>query len=72
MYDPEPNFEPPSSQKICVFCMVLAIGILTDLDKPAHSAEAMYYYHLARASLAIDSILEEQTVTGIQALVSTG
>lgn len=40
-----------------------------DLDKPAHSAEAMYYYHLARAALSIDSILEEQTITGIQALV---
>ena len=70
IYDPEPNFEPLSSQNIGVFCMVLAIGILTDLDKPAHSAEAMYYYHLARAALSINSILEEQTIAGIQALVS--
>ena len=70
IYDPEPNSEPQSSQNIGVFCMVLAIGILLDLDKPAHSAEAMYYYHLARAALSIDSILEEQTITGIQALVN--
>ena len=41
-----------------------------DLDKPAHSAEAMYYYHLARAALSINSILEEQTIAGIQALVN--
>jgi hypothetical protein len=49
--------------------MILAIGILMDLDRPAHSAEAMFYYHLARAALSIDSILEEQTIAGIQALV---
>jgi hypothetical protein len=70
IYDPEPNFEPQSSQNIGVFCMVLAIGILLDIDKPAHSAEAMSYYHLARAALSIDSILEVQTIAGIQALVN--
>jgi hypothetical protein len=70
IYDPEPQLEPQSSQNIGVFCMVLAIGILLDLDKPAHSAEAMYYYHLARAALSINSILEEQTIAGIQALVN--
>ena len=70
IYDPEPNFEPQSSQNIGVFCMVLAIGILLDLDKPAHSAEAMSYYHLARAALSIDSILDVQTIAGIQALVN--
>ena len=70
IYEPEPNFEPQSSQNIGVFCMVLAIGILLDLDKPAHSAEAMSYYHLARAALSIDSILDVQTIAGIQALVN--
>jgi len=70
IYDPEPNFEPQSCQNIGVFCMVLAIGILLDLDKPAHSAEAMSYYHLARAALSIDSILDVQTIAGIQALVN--
>lgn len=70
IYDPELNFEPQSSQNIGVFCMVLAIGILLDLDKPAHSAEAMSYYHLARAALSIDSILDVQTIAGIQALVN--
>ena len=70
IYDPEPNFEPQSSQNLGVFCLILAIGILMDLDKPAHSAEAMYYYHLARAALSINSILEEQTIAGIQALVN--
>ncbi|KAF8801279.1 hypothetical protein BYT27DRAFT_7235766 [Phlegmacium glaucopus] len=69
IYDPEPNFEAKSGQNIGIFCMVLAIGTLVDLDKPAHSAGAMYYYHLARAALSIDSILEEQSITGIQALL---
>jgi hypothetical protein len=69
IYDPESNFEPQSSQNLAVFCLILAIGILMDLDKPAHSAEAMYYYHLARAALSLNSILEEQTIAGIQALL---
>lgn len=71
LYEPElhSHFEPQSSQNLGVFCMILAIGTLVDLDKPAHSAESMYYYHLARAALSIDSILEEQTIAGIQALV---
>lgn len=70
IYDPEPHFEAQPGQNIGIFCMVLAIGTLVDLDKPAHSAGAMYYYHLARAALSIDSILEEQSVAGVQALVN--
>ncbi|KAJ3515761.1 hypothetical protein NLJ89_g1555 [Agrocybe chaxingu] len=69
VYDTERTFEPLTAQQLAVFCMVLALGALLDLDKPAHSPEAMQYYHLGRAALSIDSVLEEQSITGIQALV---
>ncbi|KAF8159767.1 fungal-specific transcription factor domain-containing protein [Crassisporium funariophilum] len=69
VYDPEGNFELIAAQNLAVFCMVIGIGTLLDLEKPAHSPEAMQYYHLGRAALAIDSILEEQSISGIQALL---
>lgn len=49
--------------------MVLAMGTLMDLDLPPHSVQAMEYYQVARATLSLDSVLEEQTVVGVQALV---
>ena len=49
--------------------MVLALGALVDLEKPAHSPEAMLYYHLGRAALSIESVLEEHSLGSIQALV---
>jgi len=61
--------EPLSAHNLAVFCMVIALGALVDLGKPAHSPEAMQYYHLGRAALAIDSVLDEQSISGIQALV---
>ncbi|TEB21845.1 hypothetical protein FA13DRAFT_1819353 [Coprinellus micaceus] len=54
---------------LSVFFMVLAIGELLDLDLPPHSQEAMQHYQVARAAISLDSVLEEQTVTGIQALL---
>ncbi|KAJ2923910.1 hypothetical protein H1R20_g13194, partial [Candolleomyces eurysporus] len=48
--------------------MVLALGALLDLDLPAHSPEAMQWYQIARAALSLDSVLEVQTIPGIQAL----
>jgi hypothetical protein len=49
--------------------MVLALGTLVDLNMSAHSPEATEYYQLARAALAIDSVLDEPSIPGIQALV---
>jgi len=46
--------------------MVLALGTLVDLDMHAQATE---YYQLGRAALAIDSVLEEPSMAGIQALV---
>ncbi|RDB15770.1 putative transcriptional regulatory protein C1F7.11c [Hypsizygus marmoreus] len=57
------------SHNLAVLFMVLAIGTLLDLDRPAHSSESMQYYQLARAAIALDSVLEEQSIPGIQALL---
>ncbi|KAF5336144.1 hypothetical protein D9611_006191 [Ephemerocybe angulata] len=61
--------DPLSGHSLSVFFMVLALGTLLDLDLPAHSSEAMQYYQVARAAISLDSVLEEQTIPGIQALV---
>jgi hypothetical protein len=60
-----------TAHQVAVVCLVLAIGTLVDLERHAHAPEAMQYYHYARAAISIESILEEQSVTGIQALVFT-
>ena len=50
--------------------ITLALGTLMDLDRPVNSEEAARYYHLGRTALALESVLEEQSIPGIQALVS--
>ena len=50
--------------------MALAFGTLLDLDKPHKSPEAMHYYELSRAALGLDSVMDEQSIPGIQALVN--
>ncbi|KAG5637686.1 hypothetical protein H0H81_003602 [Sphagnurus paluster] len=57
-----------SSHSLAVLFLVLSIGTLLDLNMPAHSPQAMHYYQLGRAALALDSVIEEQTIPGIQAL----
>ncbi|KAF8972630.1 hypothetical protein BDZ97DRAFT_1781980 [Flammula alnicola] len=69
IYEPEKSTEPLSAHNLSAFCTVLAIGSLLDLDRPAHSPEAMRFYHYGRAALSIDSVLEEQSITAIQALL---
>lgn len=70
VYDPDAFDEPIPAHDLGVLCIVLAIGTLVDLKRPAHSPEAMAFYHLARGAISIDSVLEEQSITAIQALVS--
>lgn len=41
-----------------------------DLDQPYLSTGATQYYQLARAAFSLDSILENQSILAIQALVS--
>ncbi|KAJ7035697.1 fungal-specific transcription factor domain-containing protein [Mycena alexandri] len=70
IYDPNSaSYESVSSHNLAVLYMVLALGTLVDLDMPAHSPEATEYYQLGRAALAIDSVLEEPSIAGIQALL---
>lgn len=59
------------SHSLAVLYMILAIGTLLDLDGPAHSPESKQYYQLGRAALALDSVIEEQSIPGIQALVKS-
>ncbi|KAJ7453953.1 fungal-specific transcription factor domain-containing protein [Mycena galericulata] len=70
IYDPSGvSYASVSSHNLSVLYMVLALGTLLDLSMPAHSPEATEYYQLARAALAIDSVLEEPSIAGIQALL---
>ncbi|KAF8661278.1 hypothetical protein AX16_001379 [Volvariella volvacea WC 439] len=58
-----------SGQKLAVLYMVLAIGTLLDLTLPPHSPLAKQRYLLARASFALESVLEEKSIMAIQALL---
>ena len=60
------NVKAPS---LAILFMVLSLGTLLDLGSAPHSPEAMQYYHLGRAALAIDNIFEDQSIAAIQALV---
>ena len=70
IYDQSEYYDPPRAANLAICCMVLALGALLDLDKHPKSSEAMLYYHLARASMSIESVLEEHSLVSIQALVS--
>ncbi|TFK39379.1 fungal-specific transcription factor domain-containing protein [Crucibulum laeve] len=69
VYTQDVQHESVNPHRLAVLLMVLALGTLLDLEKPAHNPEAMQYYQLARAALALDSVLEEQSISGIQALL---
>lgn len=49
--------------------MVLAIGSLMDIKRPAYNIEAEKYHQLARAALFQSPIFEEPTLHAVQALV---
>nr|VWO94620.1 N/A [Ganoderma boninense] len=71
IYDQRMETEPApkDSHRLAVFCLVLALGALLDLDRPTLSADASQYYQLGRAVLSLDSILESQSIPAIQALI---
>jgi hypothetical protein len=69
MYDNDSD-SSISPHALAVFYMVLALGMLVDLDRPAHNPECTQLYQLGRAALAITSVLEEPSIPAIQALVS--
>ena len=49
--------------------MVLAIGSLMDIKRPAYTIEAEKYHQLARAALFQSPIFEEPTINAVQVLV---
>lgn len=59
-----------SPHNLALLFMILAMGSLMDLEQPAHSPQAMQYFHLGRAALAIKPIFEDQSIQAIQTLVS--
>lgn len=59
------------SHRLALLFIVLAVGILVDLKRPSHDAEAVKYFQLSKAALSINSILEEPSITAIQASVSS-
>ncbi|KAF9443665.1 hypothetical protein P691DRAFT_737567 [Macrolepiota fuliginosa MF-IS2] len=61
--------EPLSAHNLAVLFMVLALGSLLDLEAPPLSPQSMQFYQLGRASLTLESVLEEQSIPGIQALL---
>jgi hypothetical protein len=58
-----------NAHHIAAMYIVLALGTLMDLDGAVNSPEATRYYHLGRTALALESVLQEQSIPGIQALV---
>ena len=70
VYDEGSVPEAVDSHSLAILFMVLALGTFLDLEKPAHDPESIHYYQLARAALALKSVLDDQTIPAIQALVS--
>ncbi|KLO13295.1 hypothetical protein SCHPADRAFT_904359 [Schizopora paradoxa] len=71
VYDPEPEAEhdPIESHRLSMLLIVLATGILVDLNSRSHSTHAASYFQLSKAALSLSSILEEPSILSIQALV---
>ena len=56
--------------QLSVFFAVLALGTFVDISNPPNPTTAAQYYHLSRAALSLDSVLEKPSLLAIQALVS--
>jgi hypothetical protein len=72
IYDPQrTSFDDDIDMHcVAVLYMVLALGALMDMDLLPRSEEATRWYALGRTALALNSILEEHSLSAIQALVS--
>ncbi|VDC04953.1 unnamed protein product [Peniophora sp. CBMAI 1063] len=62
-------YDAEQSHRIAVLYLMFALAELLNLERTPYSKEADFYYKLARTALAVDSVLEEQSVQAIQALV---
>ncbi|KAJ4473795.1 hypothetical protein J3R30DRAFT_3406645 [Lentinula aciculospora] len=71
-YEPDDStmFEDPLvSHNLAILFFVIALGALLDLEGPAHSSEAKWYYQLGKAALALESVLDSCSLSTIQALM---
>lgn len=60
--------DPLVSHKLSLTFMVFAIGSLMNIQAPAYNHDATKYYHLARAALFQSSLVNNPTVSAVQAL----
>ena len=69
---PTSPFEPVQldGHQLAIFFAVLALGTFVDISNPPNPTVAAQYYHLSRAALSLDSVLEKPSILAIQALVS--
>ncbi|KAI0763745.1 fungal-specific transcription factor domain-containing protein [Trametes elegans] len=64
-----PDMEDPLlAHQLSLLYMILAIGSLMDVTRPAYNVEAEKYHHLARAALFQSPIFEEPTLIAVQSL----
>ncbi|KZV61636.1 hypothetical protein PENSPDRAFT_759311 [Peniophora sp. CONT] len=62
-------YAPVQSHRVAVLYLMFALAELLNLERQPYSKEADNYFKFARAALAVDSVLEEQSIQAIQALV---
>lgn len=62
--------DPLLAHQLALMFIVLAIGSLMDLARPAYNIEAEKYHQLARAALFQSPLFEEPTLNAVQTLVS--
>ena len=64
IYKEEPK--PYGPHELALLLVVLGIGCLLDLDLQSYNLESQHYYRLARASLALQSVLTIQSIVTVQ------
>ncbi|EDR10520.1 uncharacterized protein LACBIDRAFT_317008 [Laccaria bicolor S238N-H82] len=62
------NAKPYGPHDLALLLIVLGIGCLVDLKLRPFNLEAQHYYQLARATLALQSVLAERSVVTIKVL----
>ena len=65
----DPAHEYNGPHDLSLLLMIFAVGALVDLNLEPFNKEADHYYQLAKAALSLDAIMEEPSITAIQALV---
>ncbi|TDL15877.1 hypothetical protein BD410DRAFT_777607 [Rickenella mellea] len=53
---------------LALLLMIFSLGALVDLQQEPYNAEAEHYYHLAKAAITLQNVLEKPEMATIQAL----